>query len=723
MRALRQIGVTATMAAVNHLPIAIATHLLNHPDVRHFIEDVAAAVPRDVVPEGRLDLLLCSPSCVFFSKARGAKPNSDQKRMDPQAIIRWITELDVTVLICENVQEFRDWGPVNPITEKPIKARKGEYFRAWIAEIRALGYEVEWRILVCADYGDPTTRQRFFMIARKDGNRIVWPRKTHAKHGGLAPDGIRLQHWATAAGLIDFSDRGVSIFNRRPRRKGFKAPKGSILRRALALNTLRRILAGTDRFSEGWKAVFAAAVQEEMDMVRLDEVGLDRPTKRPQLTFEWRRGEAVEIQPEDARVRFQPGDLLHLPVPGEALLTAPVTFATDPYFVMMYGTNTTRATDRPAPTFTAGGNHVALATPSVRAAVSYTCANRSGNAPRRVDAPIAPVLTSPGGGLWLAEGCISPYMLGQQSCSAPRRTTDPIPAVSTAGAISLIVPGVLAAGTSYLIAVNHGDEPSGVNGRRVRDLGEPLQAITRSGGFGLTSPLVRGAGSEPFISVYYGSNIGLDAGAASVHDPLLAITTKARFGVCQPGVTPYLVPQFGERTGQQPRVLGIANPAPAVTSHGAGALVMPRMLVRFDNSGDRSAGVRGVNEPTWTHTGKTGVGFAEYIISPRHSRAGAGPAPRWAGLPLPTVTSGGSQFGVVSPKALTRWTSGRHLFAESEAAANPAPPGRMVWVDGVLIVADLEFRMLRSGPGSWHVVIPSTIRNRRTSSSEASKPG
>ncbi|HST60247.1 MAG TPA: DNA cytosine methyltransferase, partial [Longimicrobium sp.] len=105
MRALRELGLEAVMAAVNHWPVAIATHHLNHPHVRHYIEDVKAANPVDIVPERYLDVLLCSPSCVFFSRARGGRPNSDQKRMDPEAIIRWIDAIDVRVLICENVPE------------------------------------------------------------------------------------------------------------------------------------------------------------------------------------------------------------------------------------------------------------------------------------------------------------------------------------------------------------------------------------------------------------------------------------------------------------------------------------------------------------------------------------------------------------------------------------------------------------------------------------------
>jgi DNA (cytosine-5)-methyltransferase 1 len=720
MRALRELGLEAVMAAVNHWPVAIATHRLNHPHVRHYIEDVRAANPVDIVPERYLDVLLCSPSCVFFSRARGGRPNSDQKRMDPEAIIRWIDEIDVRVLICENVPEFKDWCRIDPKTDRPMKGRKGEYFRRWIRKIEQRGYRVEWRILTCADYGDPTSRQRWFMIARKDGVAIKWPQATHSKHGGVDAHGRMLPKWRGAAEIIDWSDRGTSIFNRRPRRKGYKAPRGSRQLRALAVNTLRRVRAGTDRFTGPWRHAFAAAIEEEMELVRLDEAGVDRPDRRALLCFRWTEDGAVRVDPAEAKVVFHPGELLHLP-DGSAELVAPAA-APDPYLVMLYGTNTFRPVAAPAPTVTAGGLHVALSRASVRDRgwFSYTCANRTQNAPRDVHQPLAPVLTGTGGGLWLARPGVQAYVLSQQSCGAPRPTTQPIPAVATAGAISLAVP-VLASRAGgpalrqYLVAVNHGDGPSGNNGRRVRDVGEPLQGLTATRGLALLDPAVRGAhvhdAVQGYVAAFFGSNVGRRNAAAALRSPLGAVTTKARYGFCLPAITPYLVPQFGERPGQAPRVHRIDLPAPAVTSHGAGALVVP-VMVRFDNAGAGGACVRGTGDPLWTVTGKTGCGIAEsYIISPRHSRMGGGPAPRHVGLPIPTLTGGGSQVGVVSASAgdqLSLLGPGADAAAQGAlelplAEARPAVAdridlggGRIIWVDGVLVQIDVAFRMLRN---------------------------
>ncbi len=711
LRALRELGLEAVMAAVNHWPVAIATHRLNHPEVRHYIEDVRAANPVDVVPERYLDVLLCSPSCVFFSRARGGRPNSDQKRMDPEAIIRWIDEIDVRILICENVPEFRKWCRIDPATERPMRGCEGELYDDWIRRIEARGYKVEWRILNCADYGDPTSRQRWFMIARKDGVPIVWPRQSHSKAGGFDLEGRPLARWRGATEIIDWSDRGTSIFNRRPRRKGYRAPKGARKQlRALAFNTLRRVKAGTDRFTGPWRRAFEAAIEEEMELVLRDEAGLDRPAERRLLTFRWDSEEgAIPVALDAAKVVFHPGELLDPPEPYGFVAAPPPAF--DPWLVMLYGTGTVRALARPTPTATAGGRNAGLSRARVFLAgdATFTCANRTGNAPRSACDPVAPVLTGGGGSLWIANpGVHDAYVLSQQSCGAPRAVVEPIPAVATAGAISLAIPshGTV---SSYLIAVNHGDGPTGNNGRRVRDLTEPLLGLTATRGFALLDPIVRGGRAElqGYTAAFFGSNVGRLSSTSPLTRPLRAVTTHARYGFCLPSITPYLVPQFGERPGQLPRIHRIDVPAPAVTSHGAGALVVP-MLVRIDNAGSGGCGVRGVGEPVWTHTGKVGCGVAEsYIISPRHSRLGGGPAPRHVTLPVPTLTGGGSQVGVVSARAernqlslLPTRASSKEAELEfglgARPAAVPPPVGRTIWVDGVLVQIDVAFRMLRN---------------------------
>ena len=207
-QALRELGLEMELVCVNH---AIETHSRNHPTARHYCQDIATVRPHQVVPEGYLDLLMASPSCTHHSNARGGKPTSDQQRSDPWHIITWLTELDVARVIIENVWEFRHWGPVDPLTGKPIKARRGEYFRAWVQVLQRLGYTLEWQKLNAADYGEASTRQRFFLIARKDAVPLAWPVQTHSKNGEVPGTAA----WRSARDIIDWSIKGKSIFNRK----------------------------------------------------------------------------------------------------------------------------------------------------------------------------------------------------------------------------------------------------------------------------------------------------------------------------------------------------------------------------------------------------------------------------------------------------------------------------------------------------------------------------
>lgn len=212
LEAANQLGLKMELIAVNHWEIAIATHSLNHPDVTHFNSDLEKIDPRQVVPGGKLHLLVASPECTHFSKARGGKPMSKQERASVKYILRWIGALDIENVLIENVPEFMDWGPLHrkctckpeisegftianngdkitfPVIthqkgcqiDKPIRNRKGEYFHRFVRKMQEHGYTVKWRVLNAADYGDPTTRKRLFVIARKGGNPL-FPEPSHGK--------------------------------------------------------------------------------------------------------------------------------------------------------------------------------------------------------------------------------------------------------------------------------------------------------------------------------------------------------------------------------------------------------------------------------------------------------------------------------------------------------------------------------------------------------------
>ncbi len=141
-QALNDLGLEMELVCVNHWGTAIETHKLNHPEARHYVQDIATVRPHLLVPEGYLDLLMASPTCTHHSVARGGKPTSDQQRSDPWHIITWLTELRVKRIIIENVWEFCNWGPVDRRTGKPVKSRQGEYFAAWIQALKACGLEL-----------------------------------------------------------------------------------------------------------------------------------------------------------------------------------------------------------------------------------------------------------------------------------------------------------------------------------------------------------------------------------------------------------------------------------------------------------------------------------------------------------------------------------------------------------------------------------------------------
>ena len=185
-KAIEEIGGKMELVAVNHWPIAVQTHQLNHPTAQHYLQDLDKADPEEIVPNRCLDLLMASPECRFYSRARGGKPIHDQGRMNPWIVHRWLTSLNVRCLLVENVPEFTDWGPLLD-DDRPDKTKKGIYFEEWVKSLWGLGYQAKWRMLNAANYGDATTRIRFFLQARNDGKPIRWPEATHSKTGSPEP--------------------------------------------------------------------------------------------------------------------------------------------------------------------------------------------------------------------------------------------------------------------------------------------------------------------------------------------------------------------------------------------------------------------------------------------------------------------------------------------------------------------------------------------------------
>ncbi len=211
--------------AINHSPVAIAMHKANHPRTYHYCESVYDVDPIAACDGRPVGLFWASPDCTHHSRAKGTKPRDQGIRALAWVMVDWARAVRPRVMMLENVPEFEDWCPIDEATGKPIKDRKGETFAEWVTAIRALGYKVEWRHLVAADYGTPTTRKRLFLIARRDGLPIVWPTPTHGRGRALP--------WRSAAEIIDWDIPCRSIFGRK---------------KPLADATQRRIARGLDRY-------------------------------------------------------------------------------------------------------------------------------------------------------------------------------------------------------------------------------------------------------------------------------------------------------------------------------------------------------------------------------------------------------------------------------------------------------------------------------------------
>lgn len=231
-------------AAINHDPAAILMHKTNHPYTEHYQASVWDIDPK-VVCRGRpVDVAWFSPDCKHFSKAKGAALVDKKIRGLAWITLRWAGTVRPRVIFLENVEEFQTWGPVRK--GKPLKKKAGQTFRKFIQQLRDLGYEVEWRELVAADFGAPTTRKRFVLIARCDGQPIMWPEPTHAPRDSEAVKSGKLLPWRSAAEIIDWSLPCPSIFDTKAavmEKYGLKAV------RPLADNTMRRVIRGVDKFT------------------------------------------------------------------------------------------------------------------------------------------------------------------------------------------------------------------------------------------------------------------------------------------------------------------------------------------------------------------------------------------------------------------------------------------------------------------------------------------
>lgn len=230
--------------AINHDPEAIRMHKTNHPSTKHYCESVWDVDPVKVCEGHPVALAWFSPDCKHFSKAKGGKPKDKNIRGLAWVALRWAGKVRPRVIMLENVEEFKTWGPLNR-GHRPIKAKQGVTFRKFIGQLEDLGYQVEYRELVAADYGAPTMRKRFFLVARCDGRPIVWPEPTHAPADSIfVSAGVR-EPYIGAYTQIDFSLPCPSIFETA---EEIKEKYGIKAVRPLAEKTMQRIARGIKKF-------------------------------------------------------------------------------------------------------------------------------------------------------------------------------------------------------------------------------------------------------------------------------------------------------------------------------------------------------------------------------------------------------------------------------------------------------------------------------------------
>lgn len=230
--------------AINHDPAAIAMHKANHPETEHYCESVWEVDPRKAVKGRQVALCWLSPDCKHFSKAKGGKPVEKQIRGLAWVAVRWAATVKPRVIMLENVEEFKTWGPLLK-DGKPDPKQKGRTFNSFVNALKRQGYQVDWRELRACDFGAPTIRKRLFLIARCDGRPISWPKPTHGDPNSEAVKKGKLKPWRTAAEIIDWSLPCPSIFDTA---EEIKEKYGIKAVRPLADNTIQRIAKGTQKF-------------------------------------------------------------------------------------------------------------------------------------------------------------------------------------------------------------------------------------------------------------------------------------------------------------------------------------------------------------------------------------------------------------------------------------------------------------------------------------------
>lgn len=401
--AYEEMGYDVHLIAVNHWSKAIETHELNHPDGTHHNAKVEELHPPDVVAaadDADHLVLVGSPECTHFSRARGGKPVNEQKRASPWHVVDWLEKLDADVFLVENVREFQSWGPVN---EDGTPSRDGTIFEAWTNTLHSLGYSVDWQELNAADYGDATSRERLFIVGRK-GKRAQFPAPTHSETGEGGTDPHR-----PASEIIDWSDPGESIWGR-------STP--------LVNNTMQRIAEGLRRYAHDDLEPYADAVAAlgKADVSAMQE-------------------SVVPVEYAE-RVAAETDDPFLVRAPVAATDGGEETDVCNPYVLGQHGGSVARETERPLPTIATRGA-IGLYQPAafVLPRNGFHRGLHSNPAYSPDDRPLHTVTANNHDG-----HLVTPYLIEYYGNGQARSIGDPLPTVTTKDRFALVVPELFPCG-------------------------------------------------------------------------------------------------------------------------------------------------------------------------------------------------------------------------------------------------------------------------------------
>ncbi|MGS1095847.1 DNA cytosine methyltransferase [Aquamicrobium terrae] len=528
--------------AINHSADALAMHEINHPDTVHLDSNIWDVAPLEVTRGRPVGLFWASPDCKHFSKAKGGKPMDRNIRDLAWVVVRWAEEAKPDVIILENVEEFVTWGPLYE-DGKPIVELRGHTFEEWTRRLKKAGYKVQWRELRACDYGAPTIRKRFFMIARRDGLPIVWPKRTHGDPKKPADAKLiaagKLKPYRTAAEIIDWSLPCPSIFDTSAE---IMEKFGVRAIRPLADATMRRIARGVVRYVLEAKEPFVVTYAQQGGANRSARDPLHTLAASPKdqnaiivPSFVGCGGRAGQSAP---RGGDEPAGTMTAKADGCVVAAHLVETAhgeVSPGGVKRWGSGI-KPIDEPTGTGTISGNHAVAAMTLLQTGYG----EREGQSPRALDMA-KPLGTQMAGGAKHAVAAVHLSRFTQNGVGSA--ADEPVDTVM-AGAPKF---GVVAA-----FMAQHNNDSRRIGGVNPgRPAGEPLATLTKAGAqqavvaahmmrqFGTsvghamdepthtdTATVNKSALIAPFLATYYGNGIGQEADG-----PLRTDTTKDRFGL------------------------------------------------------------------------------------------------------------------------------------------------------------------------------------------------